>query len=278
MGYLVQSSTDTESSNRLLNPDMPKIILACDLDNTLIHSYKHYVCGDICIEHINGNEQGYMHRKTFESFQRLPQNVFLIPVTSRSVEQYNRIKWANAIFPKYALTTNGCILLNNDVIQQNWIVESNRRIAPFNLEYAELQDIISKTDGIERCRMVDNIYLFARFSSSEYAQRAAHYLCLCTNMEVICLNRKLYIFPSIANKGAAIDRLKQLFEPDVLICAGDSKVDVPMLQKADIAIVPNKGLSHYLSPEETLVCNEERYFSDYIFEVVERLCESYRAN
>ena len=36
---------------------MKKVILACDLDNTLIHSYKHKKDDDICIEFIKEKEQ-----------------------------------------------------------------------------------------------------------------------------------------------------------------------------------------------------------------------------
>lgn len=49
---------------------MKEILLACDLDNTLIYSYKHRVPGDSCVEWLDGQEQSFTysstHRKPLE--------------------------------------------------------------------------------------------------------------------------------------------------------------------------------------------------------------------
>ena len=38
---------------------MRKILFTCDLDNTLLHSYKHRQDGDVCIEILKEKEQGF---------------------------------------------------------------------------------------------------------------------------------------------------------------------------------------------------------------------------
>ena len=45
---------------------MEKILFACDIDNTLIHSYKYRRSGDICVEWIDGKEQAYMTKTAFQ--------------------------------------------------------------------------------------------------------------------------------------------------------------------------------------------------------------------
>lgn len=90
---------------------MKEILLACDVDNTLIHSWKHRKEGDLCIEHIGEKEQGYMSRKAAELYSSLPENILLVPVTTRSVDQYRRIRWPGSREPDLAVTTNGAILL-----------------------------------------------------------------------------------------------------------------------------------------------------------------------
>ena len=72
---------------------MKKILFACDLDNTLIHSWKHKREGDICVEWLNGNEQGYIAEDTCEMLRKVMSLVEFVPVTTRSVAQYQRIMW-----------------------------------------------------------------------------------------------------------------------------------------------------------------------------------------
>ena len=79
---------------------MRKILLASDLDNTLIHSYKHRRDNDICIELLKGEEQGFMSRRVYDCLSALPDNIELVPLTTRSVEQFERIK-----LPASSLTT-----------------------------------------------------------------------------------------------------------------------------------------------------------------------------
>ena len=37
-------------------------------------------------------------------------------------------------------------------------------------------------------------------------------------------------------------RLREKFAPARVLCAGDSGIDVPMLEQADVAIVPKRGM------------------------------------
>ena len=66
---------------------MNNILFACDLDNTLIHSWKHRKDGDICVEWIDGKEQGYMSEKVCVLLRHVIGKVDFVPVTTRSVAQ-----------------------------------------------------------------------------------------------------------------------------------------------------------------------------------------------
>jgi hypothetical protein len=54
---------------------------------------------------------------------------------------------------------------------------------------------------------------------------------------------RLYIFPKGFNKGTAVNMLCHRLQPELLICAGDGLLDLPMLCTADIALVPNECLA-----------------------------------
>ncbi len=54
-----------------------KILFACDLDDTLIHSYKHKNSRDICIELLKGSEQSYISEKTLFLLRQVVKQLFL---------------------------------------------------------------------------------------------------------------------------------------------------------------------------------------------------------
>ena len=63
-----------------------------------------------------------------------------------------------------------------------------------------------------------------------------------TSLDIAVSGRKVYFFPPPLNKGTAVKRLKERFQPEKTICAGDSVIDIPMLRAADLAILPNPDL------------------------------------
>jgi hypothetical protein len=64
------------------------ILLACDLDNTLIHGHSRAVEGDICVEYIIGKENSFMSQQSFSLYIKLDSNICFVPVTARSIEQF----------------------------------------------------------------------------------------------------------------------------------------------------------------------------------------------
>jgi predicted mannosyl-3-phosphoglycerate phosphatase (HAD superfamily) len=58
---------------------------------------------------------------------------------------------------------------------------------------------------------------------------------------------RLYAFPAGFNKGIAVETLRRQLRPELLICAGDGSLDLPMLRTADIALVPNECLARQVA-------------------------------
>ena len=84
---------------------------------------------------------------------------------------------------------------------------------------------------------LDNTLLF----SHQHAQALAHVQGR-TRLTGELSGRKLYFFPPGLSKGDALVRLRERFAPARVLCAGDSGIDVPMLEQADVAIVPKRGM------------------------------------
>ena len=104
-------------------------VINLDLDNTLIYSYKHDI-GDrkMNVEVYQGREISYVTEKTHERLKKIMSRCLVVPTTTRTKEQYERIDLKVGAF-RYALVCNGGILLRDGVSDSAWYEESRRLIA-----------------------------------------------------------------------------------------------------------------------------------------------------
>lgn len=240
-----------------------------DLDNTLLYSYKHRATDDVCIEYNKGKEQGFMTSYSFDLFNRMTDNVCFIPVTTRSIEQYNRIQWPKGFRPEYEVVSNGGILLENGIKSHEWYKESSDAYSLYKDEIKALQDELLSSGNYIRCRTVDELYLFAYCKDDVDAKQCAKDYSDTTQLKVIASGKKLYFFPPNINKGMALTKLRERLNPELIISAGDSIIDVPMLENADIAIVPNNYLANRINGSaKIMVCPDDSKFSDYVLNTV----------
>ena len=253
---------------------MKNILIACDLDNTLIHSYKQKRDGDMCIEWINGKEQSYINKETYEQIEELKMLARYTPLTTRSIEQYLRINWKPGAEPEYAVTTNGAILLSNNERVSSWDETSYK----FMDEYRkDLDDILAmlesqKEDLHIRCRKVDEMYVFAYCEDGGSVEGIADTFSEKTRLRVEYFGRKIYFLPPQFNKGAALTRLKEKFVPEFVIAAGDSEIDITMLEIADLAYckesifdkVSNKNKKSFTNETDLInsILGDVRQFSE----------------
>ena len=252
---------------------LKKIVLACDLDNTIIHSYKTRNDGDICIEYIHGKEQGYMHPDTYKDIPELASHINIIPVTTRSIEQYIRLKWPDQWHPEYAITTNGAIFLHNTDVDDEWSRNSKEMVCNCMLEMNSLMEQLLKDEDYIRCRMVDDMYLFCYCKDGIEASEKTKQYSNVTGLKVEWSGKKIYFFPPMINKGSAISRLKNRLKCDYIISVGDSFIDIPMLNKADFALCKKK-VYDLVENNKKVEYNEERSFSWNIWRAINSLNQS----
>ncbi|MBE6902827.1 MAG: haloacid dehalogenase [Ruminococcaceae bacterium] len=251
---------------------MRKILFTCDLDNTLLHSYKHKQDGDVCIEILKEKEQGFTTPKTLELLWQLNtyENVCTVPLTTRSVEQYTRIKWGAAA-PKTALVTNGTLLLNGTGIDEQWWEDSLKTVLPLKEELQRLYELLSPQESFIRVRIVDEMYLFVYCAQGVDPKETAEQLQALTSLNVQCAGKKIYLFPPAANKGVAAARMAERIGADFRIAAGDSAIDLPMLKAADLALIPYNDLINE-EYKQCAVCPIDKPFSEFVLETVLGIC------
>lgn len=232
-----------------------------DLDNTLIHSYKHYQEGDVCVEWLNGHPQSFMTPRAYKLFSQRSNYLQMIPVTTRSIEQYQRIQWPHNWKPQNALVSNGGILLHENQIDLSWQKVSKDRVYIYQKTLLNLLEKIKKTDGFSVCRMVDDLFLFAK-----QEKESAKISCP-SDLKFFQIGQKIYYFPPGLDKGTAVLRFQKRENIKHIFCAGDSAMDISMLQIADIAFVPDQQMAENLIEKlHVKICPVDQNFGEFILE------------
>lgn len=216
----------------------PRPWLATDLDNTLIHSHRRRQEGDFCVEWLEGKEQSYMTETSIRLLRQLRQKIRLLAVTTRSGEQYLRIRWPQGCRPEYAVTTNGARLFHGEREEPRWREVLREACLPYR---QELERLRRKYEGspLYRCRLVEDAYLFLCAEDGGSMEASLGEFRRETALPVAATGRKLYVFPPPLDKGAALARLRRDLTLPFVYGAGDSPIDLPLLLASDISFVPH---------------------------------------
>ena len=122
------------------------MLFASDLDQTLIYSRRFLyegVYNDVKPVEKKKNEYiSFMTNASVEKLQQLVKKVLFIPVTTRTMEQYNRIFYiAQEIRPRYAIVSNGAHVLIDGIIDRQWEDKIQRLLKEKCLDISEILQI-----------------------------------------------------------------------------------------------------------------------------------------
>lgn len=212
-----------------------KTLLFTDLDGTLIFSAAKRTDSDIIVEYRDDTPISCI-----TAFQKetLPLLRGVIPVTTRSIEQYKRIRFPFGAQPRLAITDNGGNLLINGEPQAQWAAWAKAIYAECAEELSAARAALeADSDRCFELRLVDGLFLFTKSREPEKTTSRLGGLSLC---EGFFTGQKVYVIPKKLNKGAAARRLLELLRGEGfcgrVFCAGDSRMDIPLLNIADAAL------------------------------------------
>jgi len=234
------------------------MIFASDLDQTLIYS-KNFLKNNYqnrskvvdnvsIIEYLNGEPLSYINNELVPLLQMLDDKNCFVPVTTRTEEQYKRIEFSRFnINPEYAITTNGAKILKDGKVDKEW--EDNIRERMVSIEHNAndicqlIEDSIS-SNAVKTIRTAEDIFSYCVLHKEKLDYREVEELSnkLDSDDWIISLQgRKLYFMPSVINKWEATEYVCSKLGSDKVIGAGDSLLDLPLLDNADIGLVPSHG-------------------------------------
>lgn len=231
------------------------MLFASDLDQTLIYSLKSFrLPSDVAfpavslVESHNGQGISYMDNQAIGQLQQLALQNSFIPVTTRTIEQYRRISlFHTMVIPAYGIVSNGGNIIVNGVVDQEWNRKIKEKVSQMCLcdqdmlfQFHEiLHDSwagpLKEADGcfyyciVER----DTLPMDALNSFSLWAKTQ--------NWRLSLQGRKLYLVPAVINKWDAVLYMRDLLKEKIVVAAGDSLLDLCMLEQADYAIAPCHG-------------------------------------
>jgi hypothetical protein len=235
-------------------------LIACDLDQTLIYSRRAFrlPAGEpepevVVVEYLDGRPLSHLTRRAVEGLRELASRVPIVPVTTRTQAQYERVHLG--FTPAYAIAANGGHLFVDGVADAGWSERVRERLAaagsPLLEVLARARAIAeqSEADGsgwVRTVRDADGLFVYLvateRTAIPDLTELEAE-LGL-AGWTVSVQGRKVYLVPQALTKEAALAEVKRRTGADRLAAAGDSLLDLGMLAMADVAIRPAHGELH----------------------------------
>lgn len=231
------------------------MLFVSDLDRTLIYSRRAFWLGPgmdppphSLAEVYNGEEISFIADEALGKLRLMAEKMAFAPVTTRTVEQYQRVSlFQKVVVPRFAVVSNGGNILIDGRIDEVWAAQIRRKKERHCLaDEALLAEFakIKHSSWLLTQRQADQLFYYCIVERSclPYAELADFRTWAAAGNWTLSLQgRKLYLVPSVVNKADAVLHIKERLHASFLAAAGDSLLDLCVLDRADYAIAPCHG-------------------------------------
>lgn len=234
------------------------VLLASDLDRTLIYS-KRFVSDPetvACVEIYNGEPISFMTLCAAVRLNAMAADFHVVPATTRTVEQFNRIRLPGAPY-RYAVTSNGGTILVGGLPDPAWSAAVAVRIGETSAPLADVTAALhAQVSGewVRSFRIAEGLFCYLVVDETllpvDFPETWADW-CAPRGWVVSRQGRKIYSVPSSLCKSHAVAEVRRrlvecgdLVGSAPLLAAGDGALDVGLLEYADAAIRPAHGELH----------------------------------
>ena len=216
------------------------VVLHTDLDNTIIYSYKHEIGpAKRNVELYQGREVSFITERTYGLLQQVRKEMLVVPTSTRSIEQYQRIDLGVGPFP-YALVCNGGILLADGKRDDAWYQAS---LGLIGQSESVLQKALCLLEEDSRrkfeLRFIERLFVFTKCGEPQRVVEDLRDALHTELVDVFHNGGKVYVVPRALNKGKAVQRFREYIHADFVVAAGDSEFDISMLEEADVGLAPH---------------------------------------
>ncbi|MCQ2001500.1 HAD family hydrolase [Arthrobacter zhaoxinii] len=229
-------------------------MLASDLDRTLIYSANALFLNTedalapamVVAEVYEGKPLSYMTRAAEALLVSAAEASVFVPVTTRTVAQYRRIQLPGPT-PEYAVTTNGGVILHHGETVVDWQASVRSLVTTGCAPLAEIEAYLGRPEFHEwilKLRSAEDLFAYAIVDREALPGEfllALEDWCDARGWTVSLQGRKLYCVPTPVTKQQAVAEVARRIGADRIIAAGDSLLDRPMLECADVAFRPAHG-------------------------------------
>lgn len=224
---------------------MDKILYATDLDRTLIFSYRFLEeypsdAEKVLVERIDGKDFSYMSAEVVRQLRKIEDNIIFVPVTSRSIAEYNRIDLP--IKPEYAIIANGGIIFHNGKPMKDWEAYKQKNMPPnYRMDILDISMDLQSSKALARQpKVIDNCYIMFKINDkAQWEAEELHYFGKYTNWDFGMQGHKVYAIPKHFSKQVALRWLQKRLDSPYTVASGDGTVDVPMMSLANKAVIPS---------------------------------------
>lgn len=240
-----QNSMEAERKKKIM-------IFASDLDRTLVFS-KRFLneLGDT-LHHSDGvivekTDSGYgmMYASMLTFLEMIRPQVYFIPCTSRNIEQFKRISLGMQV--PYAVVENGCKVLRPNGMPSVEYAEHIKYDLGVDLSketpiiYEKVIEATALLGEVIDVRQVSNSFVLVQpeVRVESILNKIIKALEELGGEYNVCVDKwKIYITHKKINKATALKWVAKKLGEEIVVAAGDTTMDEPLLNAAKYAIIP----------------------------------------
>ncbi|TMQ91007.1 HAD family hydrolase [Actinomadura soli] len=232
------------------------VLVCSDLDRTLIYSTAAFALDGpdetmprlLCVEFYQGAPLSYMTEASARTLEALAKAATFVPTTTRTPEQYRRVNLLEKP-ASYAICANGGHLLVDGVNDAEWAASVRRQLADSCAPLGAVQEHLLQTSGdfVLKRRTASDLFAYTVVDRAALPPGWVDDLtawCAERGWRTSLQGRKVYCLPAGLTKAAAAAEIARRTGASTTLAAGDSLLDIELLEAADFSVRPAHGELH----------------------------------
>jgi len=201
------------------------------------------------VERIEGKPHSYMTEKSQSALWNLDPSICFLPVTTRTQAQYERVTgiYKGDERPRFAIVSNGAVILEDGKPIQEWSDDIRERCMSRKTIIRELKPKVEQhftEDWVLSVREADDWFVYMILDRERFPEEKMDFYKQTfreIGWSLSLQGRKLYFMPESITKAGAMEYVRNRINATYVVAAGDSLLDLCLLEKADLGLLPAHG-------------------------------------